>query len=126
MGIPVIQSIEEADSQCVHLVKSGIAYAVGSEDMDILTFGADKLLRNINNVNKIVEYDLKTILEELDVSYEQFIDICILLGCDYCPTIEGIGMKRAYDLIKKYGDIDNMIKKEPGFKKCIYNSRTIQ
>lgn len=116
MGIPVIEAPEEADPQCVHLVKRGIAYAVGSEDMDILTFGAPKLLRNINNLNKIVEYDLDTILEELGMTQNQFIDMCILLGSDYCPTIEGIGMKRAYDLIKKHKSIEKMIKKDPGFK----------
>ena len=29
----------------------------------------------------------------------QFIDLCKLLGCDYCDSIRGIGPKRAYDLL---------------------------
>lgn len=40
----------------------------------------------------------------------QFIDLCILLGCDYCESIRGIGPKRAMDLIKQYKNIDEILK----------------
>lgn len=109
MGVPYIEAPEEADAQCVYLVRKGICDGVGSEDMDMLTFGAKKLYRNINSKGEIVEYDLRVILEELELSREQFIDMCILLGCDYSPTIEGIGMKRAYNLIREYGLIEDII-----------------
>lgn len=39
----------------------------------------------------------------------QFIDLCILLGCDYCGTIKGIGPKRAIDLIKQHGSIEEIL-----------------
>lgn len=29
------------------------------------------------------------ILEELNLSMDQFIDLCILSGCDYCDSIRG-------------------------------------
>ena len=44
------------------------------------------------------------------MSREEFIDLCILLGCDYCGTIRGIGPKRALELIKQYRNIDEAIK----------------
>ena len=28
------------------------------------------------------------------MTQDQFIDLCILLGCDYCETIKGIGTDR--------------------------------
>ena len=40
----------------------------------------------------------------------QFIDLCILLGCDYCDSIRGIGPKRAYDLVKQYHSIEEILK----------------
>ncbi|TMS09204.1 Flap endonuclease 1 [Larimichthys crocea] len=40
---------------------------------------------------------------------EQFIDLCILMGCDYCATIKGIGPKRAIDLIKQHGSIEEIL-----------------
>lgn len=43
------------------------------------------------------------------MSMDQFVDLCILLGCDYCPTIRGIGPKKAFDLIVQYKSIENII-----------------
>lgn len=37
--------------------------------------------------------------------------MCILLGCDYCDTIKGIGPKRAVDLIKEHKSIEKVIDK---------------
>ena len=36
---------------------------------------------------------------------DQFGDICILCGCDYCGTIRSIGQK-SFDLIKKHKCIE--------------------
>ena len=36
--------------------------------------------------------------------------MCILLGCDYCDSIKGIGQKRALDLIKQYRNIETILK----------------
>jgi len=111
MGVPVIESYEESDSQCAALTNFNNVYGVGSEDMDILVFGAKKLLRNISSSkkNEIVEYDLKKILEELHYNQQEFIDLCILLGCDYVEHIDGIGVKKAKDIIDEYRTIDNFI-----------------
>jgi len=35
--------------------------------------------------------------------------MCILLGCDYCESIRGIGPKRAIELIKKHKTIDAIV-----------------
>jgi len=40
----------------------------------------------------------------------QFIDLCILLGCDYCDSIKGIGPKRAMDLIKQHRNLETVLK----------------
>lgn len=39
----------------------------------------------------------------------QFVDLCILLGCDYCDKIAGLGPKRALTLIQKHRTIDNVV-----------------
>lgn len=112
MGMPIVNAPEEADSQCAQLAKDGYVYGVSTEDMDILTFGAPRIIRNLASRKKnIIEINLKDILSNLDINYDQFIDLCILLGCDYCPTIPGIGMKKSLQIIKKYDSIDNFIKK---------------
>jgi flap endonuclease-1 len=114
MGVPVVESPTEAEAQCVELVKHNLAYAVGSEDMDTLTLGAPKLLRHLTYSEQrkmpIFEIDLDKVLQGLELSMDSFIDLCILLGCDYCDTIRGIGPKRALQLIKQYGDIETILK----------------
>ena len=40
----------------------------------------------------------------------QFIDLCILLGCDYCDSLRGIGPKRAVELIKKHKTLEATVK----------------
>ena len=77
--------------------------------MDLLTFGTEILLRDINK-DKVIKYTLSKILAELQFTHLQFVDLCILLGCDYCPTIEGIGPKSAYALIRTHGNIETSIK----------------
>lgn len=39
----------------------------------------------------------------------QFVDLCILLGCDYCEKICGLGPKRALRLIQKHRTIENVV-----------------
>jgi len=108
IGIPVIDALEEADPQCALLSKLNLVDAVASEDMDLLTFGVEKLLKNVN-ASKITEISLSKILSETGLTQDKFIDLCILMGCDYAPTIDGIGMNKAYMLIKKYGSLDVIV-----------------
>ena len=74
-------------------------YAVGTEDMDALTFGTTVLLRHLtfSEARKmpIKEFHLDKVLEGMELSMDQFVDLCILLGCDYCEKIRGMGPKSA-------------------------------
>ena len=44
-----VQAPSEAEAQCAALVKAGKVYAVGTEDMDALTFGGTVLLRHLTS-----------------------------------------------------------------------------
>jgi flap endonuclease-1 len=112
LGIPYIDSPEEADAQCVCLIKNNLAYAVATEDMDLLTFGASRVLKDFFSTkdDKVVEINLEDMLKELKFDSEQFIDQSILLGCDYLPTIEGIGLVRSFEYLTKYKSLDGIFK----------------
>ncbi len=45
------------------------------------------------------------------LSMEQFVDFCILCGCDYVNNIRGIGPVKALQLIQKHGSIEVMGKR---------------
>ncbi|CAG8512182.1 7006_t:CDS:10 [Ambispora gerdemannii] len=114
MGIPVVEAPCEAEAQCAALAREGKVFAAASEDMDTLTFGAPILLRHLtfSEAKKlpINEMHLSKVREELGLTMEEFIDLCILLGCDYCESIKGIGPHRALELIKKYRSLEEIIK----------------
>jgi len=52
MGVPYIVAPGEADSQCAYLAKVGLVDGVLTDDMDIMTFGAPKIYRNLASYNK--------------------------------------------------------------------------
>ncbi|KAL2906807.1 Flap endonuclease 1 [Bienertia sinuspersici] len=113
MGVPVVEAPSEAEAQCAALCKSGKVYAVASEDMDSLTFGASKFLRHLMDPSSkkipVMEFEMSKVLEELNLTMDQFIDLCILSGCDYCESIKGIGGLTALKLIRQHGSIENIL-----------------
>ena len=88
---------------------------MGTEDMDALTFGTTVLLRHLtfSEARKmpIKEFHLNKVLEGMELTMDQFIDLCILLGCDYCDKIRGVGPKSAYKLIQEHKSIEEILKK---------------
>ena len=87
MGVPVVQAPCEAEAQASAMAKAGIVYAASTEDMDALTFQTPILLRKMTFANAsksmIQTVDYKKAVEGLDLTHDQFVDLCILLGCDY-------------------------------------------
>ncbi len=114
MGVPVIIAPSEAEAQCAELARAGKVYATATEDMDALTFATPKLLRKLTFSSAkdegILEVDVNKVLEGLGLTQDEFIDLCILCGCDYTDRIRGIGPKNALKLIKKHRTIENIIK----------------
>lgn len=110
MGLPVFKAKSEAEAQCVDLLKKGKVAAVVSDDMDCLTFGANTLLKGVKSKNDpIFEISLDDVLKELELTMDEFIDFCILCGCDYLPTIHGFGPVTAYKYIQKYKTIEKIL-----------------
>lgn len=88
-------------------------YASASEDMDTLTFGTPILYRKLTfseaKKEPILQVNLSLALAGLEMKMDQFIDLCILLGCDYLEPIKGIGPKSALKLIKEFETLGAVI-----------------
>lgn len=106
MNIPHLTANGEADSLCAKLYKENIIDACLSDDMDILVQGCNRLIKI--SKNKVTEYNLENILDKLNIDYMQFIDLCILFGCDYNNYKISLKPEDCYDYIVKYGNIENM------------------
>ncbi|KPM06384.1 dynein light chain Tctex-type 1 [Sarcoptes scabiei] len=133
LGIPIIQAPSEAEAQCAQLCKENLVYAVATEDMDALTFGCPRLIRNLTSSQneKLKEFQIERVLDGLGIDQNQFIDLSILMGCDYCDNIKGIGGKKGLELIKKFKNIEGILKNKFGIEEFVdveieYNNRKIK
>lgn len=109
LGIPYIEAYSEADILCSKLYKNGYIVSCLSDDMDLLCFGCGSVIKFSNN--KIIEFNLDVILKGLELSKDQFIEMCLLFGCDYLKPNFKMDINNIYINIKKYGSIDNILTK---------------
>lgn len=74
----------EADELCALLVIKKKVWACLSEDMDLFVYGCSRVLRYFSLVSHtVVLYFSKGIYNELNMTYKDFKEICILSGTDY-------------------------------------------
>lgn len=123
LGIPWVQAPSEGEAQAAHMTKKGDADYCASQDYDSLLFGAPRFIRNITisgrrklpSKNIYVEVvpevvELDQVLKECGITYEQLIDVGILIGTDFNPDgIKGLGPKTALKMIREYGDLEKAI-----------------
>jgi flap endonuclease-1 len=113
MGVPYIVAPTEAEAQCAVLARAGKVYAAASEDMDTLCFDSPILLRHLTfseqRKEPILEIHLDRVLAGLAMERPQFIDLCILLGCDYVDPVPKVGPSTALELIRKHGTLEKVV-----------------
>lgn len=106
--LPFIVAPFEAEAQCVAV--NG-ADGVISDDSDCLLFGAEVVYKGFfrsGGASKqakktsvgITEISIEKIEKVAGLSRNDLIVLAHLLGCDYCTGIEGIGPKRALELVR--------------------------
>jgi flap endonuclease-1 len=112
------------EAAAAFLTRSGLAYAVSSQDYDSILFSTKRLVRNLTvsgkrkipNRNAYVDVEPEVIehlkvLTETGLSQEQLIDVAILIGTDFNPGgFSGIGPKTALKLVKESGRLENISK----------------
>ncbi|MEM3029880.1 MAG: flap endonuclease-1 [Thermoproteota archaeon] len=121
MGLPFVEAPSDAEAQAAFIVQKGDAYAVAGRDYDTLLYGSPRLVRNLairsteflhsKGYSKVLKPELiesKESLSQLGITREQLVDIAILVGTDFNKGVKGIGPKKALQLIKKHGRIENI------------------
>ncbi|MEM4281882.1 MAG: flap endonuclease-1 [Candidatus Caldarchaeum sp.] len=122
MGVPYVMAPAEGEAQAAYMAAKGSVYASGSQDMDSLLFGSPRLVRNLSIVgrrklprrNEYVEVEpeiihLQRLLEALEITREQLIEIGLLVGTDYSPQVKGVGPKTALKIIREHGSLEKAV-----------------
>lgn len=118
IGVPILQCNSEAEVLCSLLCRTGRVDLVYSTDTDNIVHGCPNLVTEFKDrtydpsrgemVDQIKVTNFHRVLEGLELTYPQFVDVCIMSGCDYNVNIPRIGVKTSYKLIKEHGSIDNL------------------
>lgn len=120
MGLPVIQSPAEGKAQASHMCTKGDIYAVISIDYKPLVYFGKKAITNFFQQLKkgakprsmiVMQYDLKDVLAELKLDYNQFVMFYMLIGTDFNPPVEGLNPRLALRVVQKYKTFTRIFEK---------------
>ncbi|KAH8829312.1 PIN domain-like protein [Flagelloscypha sp. PMI_526] len=122
-GVSYVVAPYEADAQLAFLERAGIIDAILTEDSDLLVFGCRQVLFKFDHVSSTVvsisRDDFGSVttsandgnsISLLGWSDIQFRRMAILSGCDYLPSIPGIGLKTASTLLRKWKTVEHVVK----------------
>ena len=106
----------EKEAYASELCRMGYVDYVLTEDMDTMAYACPKLIRNcidksLKRKDIVSIFDYTKIISDIELTHEQFLDFCILCGCDYCPVVPRIGEATAMKLIKTHCNIEETIEK---------------
>jgi 5'-3' exonuclease len=99
-----IQYTNEADELCAWLTKEKKVWGCLSEDMDLFVYGCSRVYRSLNLLNDtVVCYQTKSILNTLNVTLEEFKEICVLSGTDYSSELlKSHSLYQTYQYFQEY------------------------
>ncbi|WKA08033.1 hypothetical protein VitviT2T_025795 [Vitis vinifera] len=110
----------EADAQLAYLSnleadKGGIA-AVITEDSDLMAYGCRAIIFKMDRYGNGEEMVLDRVFDSVarapsfqNFDKELFTGMCVLAGCDFLPSVPGIGIARAYSMVAKYRNLDRVL-----------------
>ena len=104
----------EADSQMAYLAQKGLVDLVLTEDSDLLAYGCPEVLFKFDKQGFAQQVSLAEVLAQPAFSgftKGMFTEMCILSGCDFLPSVPKVGMKKAYDFMKKLRSHGAVIKR---------------
>ncbi|CAK9172928.1 unnamed protein product [Ilex paraguariensis] len=110
----------EADAQLAYLSsleeERGGIVAVISEDSDLLAYGCAAIIFKMDRYGTGEEMVLREVLDAVarvpsfqNFNEELFTGMCVLAGCDFLPSVPGIGIAKAYNLVSKYRNLDRVL-----------------
>jgi 5'-3' exonuclease len=110
---PYLFANREADHLLAWLCKKGLLIGVISEDGDMLAHGCPLLVKGLNDYKLRKEGQVKVIdrqqlLTDAGLDDSQFVNFCVLSGCDYFK-VPGVGAVTALREVTKCTDIVSIL-----------------
>lgn len=104
LGVLFLNARQEADTLLAFLARRGDIAAVITYDLDFLPRGCQHVIVPDNLLTTCISrwksIHLPHLLQSAQLSYDQFVDMCVIMGCDYAPSIPTVSYQTAYWLIR--------------------------
>lgn len=99
-GVAFIVAPYEADAQMAYLARTGAVAGVVTEDSDLLPYGAPVVLFKLDrdgSAQRVARADVPAARNPRLAGFDDamFLELCALAGCDFLPSLPGVGLKTA-------------------------------
>lgn len=122
LGVSRVTAYGEAEALCAALAIHGYADGVLSRDTDTLVYGCPLFVCEFK-ANEFTWTTLDVVLESLEFTMAEFIDFCIMCGCDYNTNVPRVGGVTAYKYMRLHGSIEEIEKCEGVDTLCLRYER---
>ena len=116
-GLSMVQSFDEGEATCVKLIHKGHADYILTSDTDCLAFGHSYIHRKcrksdeFNSTTPYLFTDLPKLIKQLGfISQEQFVDMSVLLGCDFSDPLKKLIYHKIPNVIRQHGSLETYLK----------------
>ncbi|KAK1924562.1 PIN domain-like protein [Papiliotrema laurentii] len=104
----------EADAQLCFLEREGFVDGIITEDSDLLVFGCRRVIFKLDGSGQCVSINRDQFANITEFPMHgwtdlQFRRMAMLSGCDYLPSIPGIGVKTAHRMLRKYKTVEKLL-----------------
>ncbi|KAH8975020.1 hypothetical protein BDL97_01G134100 [Sphagnum fallax] len=105
----------EADAQMAFLALHGHVDLVITEDSDLIPYGCPQVFFKMDKFGQGVDFQYSNLVRNRELDLNNFtkqmvLEMCIMSGCDYLPSLPGMGLKRAHGVIKRFKSYRKVIK----------------
>ncbi|KAG8719437.1 Rad2 nuclease [Ceratobasidium sp. 394] len=113
-AVPYVVAPYEADAQLAYLEREGIVDGIVTEDSDLVIFGCKNVLFKLGPDGSCVQVRRDDLAAVKDFNLYGWGDqelrwMAMLSGCDYIGSMQGLGLKTAHKLLRKWKTVDRVI-----------------
>lgn len=105
LGIEYVVAPYEADAELGFLSRNNYVDFVITEDGDSLVYGCRCVLFKLDNgIGQEIDTSRLNECTEMNFcgwTHDMFTYMCVLSGCDYLPSLHGVGIRTAYSIVSK-------------------------
>ncbi|KDQ09336.1 hypothetical protein BOTBODRAFT_117308 [Botryobasidium botryosum FD-172 SS1] len=117
-GVKYVVAPYEADPQLAYLERHGIVQGIVTEDSDLLVFGCKNVIFKLDSDGTCVnirrdDFGKVGEIEMAGWGDREFREMAMLSGCDYLPSIPGLGLKTSHKLLRKYKSVPAVLRAIP-------------